>query len=61
MKFKAKLFKHGNGMGIYVPKEVYTDLKEGGEYEWQVYTKKELEKLCSDAPVQLPKKFKAGW
>lgn len=41
MKFKAKLFKLGNSRGIYVPKEVYTNLVVNNEYEWIVYTGKE--------------------
>lgn len=45
MKFKAKLKKHGNGMSIYIPKEVYTKLAINTEYEWEVYTGKEEVKV----------------
>lgn len=37
MRFKAKLFKLGNSKGIYIPKEVYTNLEENREYEWELY------------------------
>jgi antitoxin component of MazEF toxin-antitoxin module len=40
MKFKAKLFRLGNAKGIYIPKEVYTELEEGRIYEFEVYTDK---------------------
>jgi len=33
------MFKLGNSKGIYIPKDVYTNLVENEEYEWEVYTK----------------------
>jgi len=38
MKFKAKVFKLGNSKAVYLPKDVYTDLEENREYEFEVYT-----------------------
>ena len=41
MKFKAKLFKLGNSVAVYIPKRVYTELELGKEYEVEVYTGEE--------------------
>lgn len=64
MKFKAKLFKLGNSKGIYLKKEVYTNLEEGKEYEWEVYTEgKEKETITPKVytPVLERKVFNAKW
>ena len=39
MTFKSKVFKLGNSRSIYIPKNVYTFLEVGKEYEFEVLTK----------------------
>ncbi len=48
MKFKAKLKKIGNGKHIYIPKEVYTNLLEDKEYEWEVYTEEKTNEAITE-------------
>ena len=38
MKFKAKIFKLGNSVAVYLPKSIYGGLEIGKEYELEVYT-----------------------
>ena len=39
MKFKAKLFRLGNSKAVYIPKDVYTNYKDGEFVHLEVYTR----------------------
>lgn len=49
--FKAKLFKLGNSMAIYVPKEVYQELQQGKEYEWKLVVTDFTENIIQEQEV----------
>ena len=38
MRFQGKVFKLGHSVAVYIPKEVYTILKIGEKYDFEVYT-----------------------
>ncbi len=51
MTFKAKLFKLGNSRAVYIPKDVYTELKDGEVYTFDVIIDGEEKKEVITKPV----------